>query len=119
ALADAADAGILADRLKERFPDAAWRIRRLDDAAPGLQRFVTRTELYLALVALSALLVGGLGVAHAIAAWLETRTETIATLKSLGADKGTVLRIYFLQAGTFALLGILLGLAIGLALPCL
>ena len=72
ALTDPLEAKNLADTLKEQFPDAAWRIRRLDEAAPGLQRFVTRTELYLALVALSALLVGGLGVAHAV---LDVRFE--------------------------------------------
>ena len=116
-LADPAEAKDLANTLKERFPDAGFRIRGLDEAAPGLQRFVTRTELYLALVALSALLVGGLGVAHAITAWLETRVETIATLKSLGADRGMVFRIYLLQAGVFVLLGIGLGLSVGLMLP--
>jgi putative ABC transport system permease protein len=119
AFADPAQAKNLADLLKEQFPDAAWRIRRLDEAAPGLQRFVTRTELYLALVALSALLVGGLGVAHAITAWLETRTDTIATLKSLGADRGVVFRIYSLQAAVFGLLGIGLGLLIGISLSFL
>jgi putative ABC transport system permease protein len=119
AFADPAQAKNLADTLKQQFPDAAWRIRRLDEAAPGLQRFVTRTELYLALVALSALLVGGLGVAHAITAWLQTRTDTIATLKSLGAGRGLVFRVYTLQAGTFALLGIAVGLLVGISLPFL
>ena len=109
----------LAEALKRRFPDAAWRVRRLDEAAPGLQRFVTRTELYLTLVALSALLVGGLGVAHAISAWLETRTQTIAILKSLGAGRGTVLSAYAAQAGLFAAIGIAIGLGLGAALPWL
>lgn len=112
-------AAALARALADRFPDAAWRVRRLDEAAPGLERFVTRTELYLTLVALSALLVGGLGVAHAISAWLETRTETIAILKSLGAGRGVVFRAYLTQAGLFALIGILAGLAAGAALPSL
>ncbi len=112
-------AAALARALADRFPDAAWRVRRLDEAAPGLERFVTRTELYLTLVALSALLVGGLGVAHAISAWLETRTETIAILKSLGAGRGVVFRAYLAQAGLFALIGILAGLAAGAALPYL
>ncbi|HEX6102489.1 MAG TPA: FtsX-like permease family protein, partial [Alphaproteobacteria bacterium] len=107
----------LAAELQTRFPDAAWRVRRLDEAAPGLQRFVNRTELYLTLVALSALLVGGLGVAHAISAWLETRTQTIAILKSVGAGRGVVFRTYSAQAALFALIGILIGLAIGAALP--
>jgi putative ABC transport system permease protein len=107
----------LAADLQSTFPDAAWRVRSLDEAAPGLQRFVRRTELYLTLVALSALLVGGLGVAHAISAWLETRTQTIAILKSVGAGRGVVFRTYGAQAALFAAIGILIGLAIGAALP--
>jgi putative ABC transport system permease protein len=109
----------LAAELETRFPDAAWRVRRLDEAAPGLQRFVRRTELYLTLVALSALLVGGLGVAHAISAWLETRTQTIAILKSVGAGRGVIFRTYAAQAALFAAIGILIGLSIGAALPWL
>lgn len=109
----------LADDLQSSFPDAAWRLRTLDEAAPGLERFVGRTQLYLTLVALSALLVGGLGVAHAVTAWLETRTQTIAILKSLGAGRATVFRIYLAQAALFALVGILIGLAAGAALPWL
>ncbi len=105
--------------LADRYPDAAWRVRGLDDAAPGLRRFVIRTELYLTLVALSALLVGGLGVAHAISAWLDTRTQTIAILKALGAGRGVVFRAYLAQAGLFTLIGIAVGLAAGAALPYL
>src|SRR5689334_5465780 len=48
----------LAD-LKQRFPDAGWRIRGLDDAGLGIKRFVDRTALFLTLVGLSALLIGG------------------------------------------------------------
>jgi putative ABC transport system permease protein len=107
----------LTAELRARFPNAAWRVRGLDEAAPGLQRFVRRTELYLTLVALSALLVGGLGVAHAISAWLETRIQTIAILKSVGAGRGVILRTYAAQAALFAAVGILIGLAIGAALP--
>ncbi|HXV23730.1 MAG TPA: FtsX-like permease family protein [Alphaproteobacteria bacterium] len=107
----------LAEELRARYPDAPWRLRGLTEAAPGLQRFVQRTELYLILVALSALLVGGLGVAHAISAWLETRTQTIAILKTLGAGRWVVFQAYMAQATLFALIGILAGLALGAALP--
>ena len=42
--------------LDRRFPDAGWRLRGLDDASPGVKRFVDRTALFLTLVGLSALL---------------------------------------------------------------
>ena len=36
--------------LDRRFPDAGWRLRGLDDASPGVKRFVDRTALFLTLV---------------------------------------------------------------------
>ena len=57
--------------LKQRFPDAGWRIRGLDDAGLGIKRFVDRTALFLTMVGLSALLIGGVGVGNAVRAYLE------------------------------------------------
>jgi putative ABC transport system permease protein len=119
ALADPGDADRVVHGLTAAFPDAGWRLRRLDQAAPGLDRFVTRTELYLTLVALSALLVGGLGMAHAAAAWIETRTATIATLKCLGADRALIFQACLTQMGLFALIAIAAGVVLGAALPFL
>src|SRR3546814_18933219 len=52
--------------LGERFPQAAWRIRDTTEAAPGIGRFITRLSLFPTLVGLTALLVGGVGVGHAV-----------------------------------------------------
>lgn len=107
---------IIAD-LKSRFPDAGWRIRGLSEATPGVQRWIDRIAMFLTLVGLSALLVGGVGVANAVRAYLETKTQTIAVFKCLGAPGRLVMMVYLLQVLTLAVLAIAIGLAIGIATP--
>jgi putative ABC transport system permease protein len=61
--------------------------------------------------------VGGVGVFSAVRAYLAGKTATIATLKTLGATRGTIFATYALQIGALTLLGIALGLALGAAIP--
>jgi putative ABC transport system permease protein len=103
--------------LRERFPNAGWRVRGPGEAAPGVQRWIDRITMFLTLVGLTALLVGGVGVANAVRSYLEGKTTTIATLKCLGASGGVILRVYLIQIAAMAVLGILIGLAIGAAAP--
>lgn len=105
--------------LRATFPDGGWRIRTYDEAAPGVIRFVEQTALFLTLAGLTALLVGGIGVANGVRAWLESRRQTIATLKCLGAPASVVLAAYGLQLGVIAALGIVLGLVVGIGVPAL
>jgi putative ABC transport system permease protein len=116
-LAPGTDAAAWIETLKARFPDAGWRIRGEGEAAPGLQRWIDRIAMFLTLVGLTALLVGGVGVANAVRSYLDGRTATIATIKCLGAPGRLVLRIYLIQILSLALLGILAGLAVGIAIP--
>ncbi|MBT5497701.1 MAG: FtsX-like permease family protein [Alphaproteobacteria bacterium] len=104
-------------RLQERFPGAGWRIRDVENAAPGIQRFVDRVALFLSLIGLTALLVGGVGVANSVGSFMDSRITSIATLKCLGASRGTIFRIYFLQVAAMASVGIFLGLLIGAFTP--
>lgn len=108
---------IVRERLSQRFPDAPWRIRDPTEAAPGLTRFIDRLTLFMTLVGLSALLIGGIGVGNAVHAFLVQRRPTIATLKCLGAPAGLVLRVYLAQILLMAALGIGAGLALGAASP--
>jgi putative ABC transport system permease protein len=96
-----------------RFPDAGWRIRDPSNATPSVERFLGRVTLFLTLVGLTALLVGGVGIGNAVRGYLASRTATIATLKCLGAPSGLVFRLYFAQIMALAAAGILLGLTIG------
>ena len=86
ALPDPAAAPALLAALREAFPDHGWRIRDPHDAAPGVTRFIDQTSLFMTLVGLTSLLVGGIGVANGVRAWLDARARTIATLRCLGAS---------------------------------
>ena len=112
-----ADAAAFADRLKTALPKAGWRVRSLGEATPAAQRFLARIALYLTLVGLTALLVGGLGVANGVRAWLDGRIATIATFKCLGASARIVFLTYLIQVLVLALAGVAIGLVAGAILP--
>ncbi len=100
-----------------RFPEAGWDIRTRGNASPQLARNIERFTQFLTLVGLTALLVGGVGVANAVRSHLERRRETIATMKALGATGGRVFAIYLAQVLLLAAIGSAIGIALGAALP--
>ena len=114
-----ADLAALREEARARFADTGlqWRDRR--NGAPGLSRFVDRLAAFLVLIGLAGLAVGGVGVSAAVRAHLEGKTETIATLKTLGATGGTVFAVYLAQIGLLSLAGIALGLVLGAGAPLL
>ncbi len=103
--------------IEAAFPKAGWRVRDIRNGAPGIRRFVERMRSFLTLVGLSALLIGGLGIAGAVASHLGGRARTIAILKCLGAPDAVVFRIYLWQVAILALLGIAIGLVVGALAP--
>jgi len=102
---------------RAQFPSAGWDIRNRNKASPQLQRNVERFSQFLTLVALTALLVGGVGVANAVASHLARKRDTIATMKALGATGGDVFAIYCSQILLVALFATLIGAGLGAALP--
>jgi len=70
-LPDGADVAAFRAAMEGAFRDGGWRFRTYAQAAPGVIRFVEQTALFLTLVGLTALLVGGIGVANGVTAWLE------------------------------------------------
>ena len=105
--------------LRTAFPDTGWRIRDAHDAAPGVAQFIDRTGLFMTLVGLTSLLVGGIGVANGVRAWVLARAESIATLRCLGAAPGLVFAVCLVQVMALAALGVLVGVAAGSVLPVL
>jgi len=99
------------------LPDAGWDVRTRSNASPQLERNIERFTQFLTLVGLTALLVGGVGVANAVKGHLDRERDVIATMKSLGATGGRVFAIYLTQIMLLALLGSVIGLALGAALP--
>ncbi|HYE00913.1 MAG TPA: FtsX-like permease family protein [Alphaproteobacteria bacterium] len=103
--------------LAPSFPDDTWRIRDRTNAAPQVERFIDRLAMFLTLVGLAALLVGGVGVGNAVRAFMDSRRTTIATLKCLGAPGGLIFRTYFIQILALSGIGIGIGLLLGALLP--
>ncbi len=111
------DLGELADAAAAQFPDAGWRIRSRDAAAPGAQQFLSRLTFFLSLTGLTALVIGGAGLGNAVRTFLDRHKSNIATLKCLGASSRLVFVTYFIEIMMIALLGIVLGLMLGAGLP--
>jgi putative ABC transport system permease protein len=110
-------ADMLPALLRSKFAGQGLRIRDPTQAAPQVTRFLDQTSLFLTLVGLTSLLVGGIGVANGVGAWLDARGRTIATLRCLGASPGLVLAVCLIQVMGLAAVGIVLGLAVGAAVP--
>ena len=114
-----AAANALIEESKETFPDAGWRVRNRNQAASGADRFIERLGYFMTLVGLASLIVGGAGIANAVAAFVNRRSNSIATLKCLGASSRTVFGIYLTEITLVALIAIAIGLAAGAVAPML
>jgi putative ABC transport system permease protein len=112
-----ADLVAIRDVAAERFPEAGWSVRTRSNAAPALASNIERFSQFLTLVGLTALVVGGVGVANAVSAYLDGKRGVIATFKSLGASGGFVFTVYLVQILIIAGIGILAGLALGALMP--
>ena len=115
-LPDTMDARALQGALAQTFPDKTARISAYQESQPMLRRFLRQMTMYLGLVGLIALMVGGIGVASSVRAFLKEKLETIAVLKAVGAESGTILRVYLVQTMLLGLLGSLAGAALGAGL---
>ena len=91
---------------------APTRRRRWSDCSTG-------SGFFSSLAGITALLVGGIGIGNAVAGYIASKTEAIATLKCLGASTGLVFAAYLLQILALALIGIAIGLMLGGAAPLL
>ena len=116
-----ANAGLAAKDVKEKaekdFPDAGWRVRTSANASPALSSNIERFSQFLTLVGLTALVVGGVGVANAVRAHLDSKRTVIATLKCLGASGNFAAFVYFIQILIIASIGIAIGLALASIAP--
>jgi putative ABC transport system permease protein len=115
--ANEAELTAIRDRARAEFPQAGWAIRTRSNAAPSLSSNIERFSQFLTLVGLTALVVGGVGVANAVRAYLDGKRGVIATFKSLGASGGFVFTVYLVQILIIAGIGIIAGLVLGALMP--
>src|SRR5918999_406508 len=105
--------GELAKSVREELDSARVRVRTAADTERNLTDGVTQLHRFLGIVGLVALLLGGIGVASAIHAYVSEKIDTVAILRCLGATTAQVITIYAATAAAMGLLGALAGVALG------
>ncbi|WP_342151669.1 ABC transporter permease [Methylorubrum sp. SB2] len=105
--------------IQKALPEAGFQMRARTNADPRFAKGIERFTQFLTLVGLTALIVGGVGVANAVRAFVDGRRGAIATLKSVGAPGSQVVGLYLVQVMLIASLSTVLGLMLGAALPFL
>ncbi len=96
--------------------DGRHRIETYTEAQPALRKGLRRVSSYLGLAALLSLLIGGLGVAQTVRAWLAGRMDSIAVLKCLGYRPREILWLYLGQTAVLGSIGSLVGVGLGIGL---
>ncbi len=103
--------------LKRDLPEAGFSVADRFDPSPQLTRTLERLRQFLTLIGLTSLLVGGVGVANAVATFIDKRRKVIATMKSLGAPARLIGQIFLAQILMVAVLGVAIGLVLGYLIP--
>lgn len=110
----------LSGAIESELPDdGRYRVELWNEAQPQLREGLQRTESYLGLAALLSLLIGGIGVAQTVQAWLAGRLDAIAILKCLGYRPREVLWLYLGQTAILGLIASVVGIALGVALQAI
>nr|MBX2806502.1 ABC transporter permease [Hyphomicrobiales bacterium] len=112
-----ADGSVVDQEALEPLSQAGFRFRDRTDPSPSISRQVNRLSEFLALVGLTALLTGGIGVANSVNAFIERKRKVIAAYKALGATGSLITRSFLIQVMVVAMIGILIGLTLGTILP--
>ncbi|HRD78632.1 MAG TPA: FtsX-like permease family protein, partial [Hyphomicrobiaceae bacterium] len=115
--ADNADLVRFRDKAKADLPESGFIIADRRDPSPSVSRTLERLRQFLTLVGLTSLIVGGVGVASAVATYMDRRRKVIATLKALGARQRTITALHLVQILIIGLLGIGIGLGLGMLMP--
>lgn len=108
-------------RVEETLPEAMVTDYR--ETNPTVAMALDRATALLSLVSLVALVLGAVGVAMAMRTHITERLDSIAIMKSLGAQTAHILRIYLIETLLLGAIGgavgIVLGVGVQLVLPLL
>jgi putative ABC transport system permease protein len=101
------------ETLRAAFPDATWEVQTVDERGEIVSQRLDLVASVLLLIGFSTLLIGGLGVANSVGAYLQTKLQTLATLQSLGARAPQVASVYIGQIALLAALASMAGALTG------
>ena len=102
--------------LRPRFEAAGVRVRTVVENEIDLTDSIAQLARFLGVVGLIALLLGGIGVASGVNAFVQRKIDTVAVLRCLGASSAQVLTIYLAQAAAMGFIGAAIGAALGVGI---
>ena len=105
------------EQVKRDLPEAGFTSADRFDPSPQLSRSLERLRQFLTLIGLTSLLVGGVGVANAVATFIDKRRKVIAIMKSVGAPSHVIRQIFLTQILCVAAIGVGIGLVLGYFVP--
>ena len=103
-------------RFKERLEKDQVRYRTAAETEFNLTQAIDQLRDFLSIIGLVALLLGGIGVASGVNAFVMRKIDTVAILRCLGATSAQVLTIYLVQAVVMGFLGAAFGALLGIGL---
>lgn len=107
------------ENLIAQFPDTEWEIQSFEDRSRRIAERLSQIASGLLIVAFSTLFIGGLGVFNSISVYLQSKRETIATLKACGLRDARIGQVFVLQIASLAAVSGLLGVLLGSVLALL
>jgi putative ABC transport system permease protein len=101
------------DRYDEIWRPQRVRARTLEDQQERMEEALGSLANFLGLVGVFALLLGGIGVASAMGAYMARKVDSVAVLRCIGATSRQVFGIYLAQAAAMGLAGAAVGVLLG------
>ncbi len=84
-------------KIETLYPNENWHGRSFLDAAPNMRENIDIFNLFLTLSGVIAILVGGIGIATSVKAYLRKKYNNIAIFKTIGISTKKIFWIYFMQ----------------------
>jgi len=113
---DSADLDDYYDWLRPQLNRELHRWTSIEDDESAIGRSIARAEQFFLLASLLAIVLAAVSIAVAAQRYSQRHFDPVAIMKTLGAGKAMVQRIYLLQICFITLLGIVLGIAAGFTL---
>src|SRR4029078_5799236 len=92
------------------------RFQTVTQSENQANRSIDQLSKFIGIVGLIALLLGGVGVASGVRAYVARKIDTVAIFRCPGESSGQVLAMYVAQAAVMGLVGAVIGAALGVAI---
>ena len=99
--------------LRPQLDDEIHRWQSVEDDESPVGRSVKRAERYFLLASLLAIILAAVSIAVAAQRYSQRHFDPVAIMKTLGASKTTIRRIYTMQICFITLVGIVIGITAG------